>query len=200
MRRRRRTRRGKHCPSEGTEAPRDQKGRLTKHRDTETRVSVGHLSPAGKCVQWPGGAQILSLEADNCPMLGTVSLILTRILGLPQSIKIDQRLDKELKQVFTGAPAAGDREWEQPKISLLLAPWVHILNAADFLCVIYGLGIQKRPSRLVPCLPFKFHEFQAGGYSEFSVYGSCILWVVVNLGSLLQMVPVWDFDFCEVTF
>ena len=76
----------------------------------EARGSAGHCHPRGSCVQRPGGAQICSLEADNCPMLGTVSLILTKILGLPQSIKIDQRLDKELKQVFTGAPAAGDGE------------------------------------------------------------------------------------------
>lgn len=63
--------------------------------------------PRGNVFQWPGGAQILSTTA---PCWAPLSLILTRILSLPQSIKIDQRLDKELKQVFIGAPAAGKGE------------------------------------------------------------------------------------------
>ena len=41
-------RRGKCCLNEGTEVPREQEGRLTKSRDTETRGSGGHLSPMVK--------------------------------------------------------------------------------------------------------------------------------------------------------
>ena len=38
-------------------------------------------------------------------------LILTRVLGLRQSIEIDQRLDKKSRESFTGAPdAAGGME------------------------------------------------------------------------------------------
>ena len=33
-------------------------------------------------------------------------LILIRVLGLHQSIEIDQRLDKKPRESFTGAPAA----------------------------------------------------------------------------------------------
>ena len=81
-----------------------------------------------------------------------------------------------LKQVFTEAPSAGGGWWEQTTDSLADCYLSVILNGEDFLHVTYGLGIQKCPNRMVPCLPFKFHEFQASGYIEFSVYGFCILW------------------------
>ena len=49
------------------------------------------------------GAQIFSPERDNCPRLGAINLILTRVLGLPQSIEIDERPDKKFRQGFLGA-------------------------------------------------------------------------------------------------
>ena len=47
MRRRRRTRRGKHCPSEGTEAPRDQKGSILAMGFDPDQLCQAMLLPSG---------------------------------------------------------------------------------------------------------------------------------------------------------
>ena len=43
-------------------------------------------------------------------MFTAVTLIRTRVLGLPQSIEIDQRADEKFRRGFIGAPAAAG--WE----------------------------------------------------------------------------------------
>ena len=50
-----------------------------------------------------------------------IHVIPTRVLGLPQSIEIDQRLDKKFRQGFIGAPAAAGRNENKLTVSLALS-------------------------------------------------------------------------------
>lgn len=79
---------GGHCVNESPEAAKDPGGRFRKCGDTETRgwgplVTHGEAVISGLRVPDP-----LS-RRGQVPTLGAINLILTRVLGLPRSIKID---------------------------------------------------------------------------------------------------------------
>ena len=46
-------------------------------------------------------------------------LLPARVLGLPQSIEIDYRLDKKFRQGFIGAPAAAVRSENKQQVPLI---------------------------------------------------------------------------------
>ena len=48
--------------------------------------------------------------------------VTTRILGLPQSIAIDQRSDKKFRQIFIGASATAGEGRENKQLVTLLLP------------------------------------------------------------------------------
>jgi len=52
-------------------------------------------------------------------------ILLSRVLGLPQSIEIDQRPDKKFRQGFpvTSPAAAGEQEQTTAPLACLLACW-----------------------------------------------------------------------------
>lgn len=79
---------GGHCVNESPEAAKDPGGRFRKCGDTETR-GWGPLVTHGEAVI--SGLRVPDPlpRRGQVPTLGAINLILTRVLGLPRSIKID---------------------------------------------------------------------------------------------------------------
>lgn len=78
----------RHCVNESPEAAKDPGGRFRKHGDAETS-GWGPLVTHGEAVI--SGLRVLDPlpRRGQVPTLGAINLILTRVLGLPRSIKID---------------------------------------------------------------------------------------------------------------
>lgn len=79
---------GGHCVNESPEAAKDPGGRFRKRGDTETS-GWGPLVTHGEAVI--SGLRVPDSlpRRGQVPTLGAINLILTRVLGLPRSIKID---------------------------------------------------------------------------------------------------------------
>lgn len=70
----------------------------------QVQIPAGHTQ--GNCIQWSWRyPRSSSWKEDNCPTLGAINLIPTRVLVLSQCIEIDQKSDKKFKQEFNGTPA-----------------------------------------------------------------------------------------------
>ena len=66
------------------------------------------------------------LQGGHAPSYGAepkIDLLLTRVLGLPQSIETDQRPDMKSRQGFWGAPAAAEGSENKLQVPLLAPRW-----------------------------------------------------------------------------
>ena len=61
-----------------------------------------------------------------------LGLLLTQFLGLPQSIEIDQKLDRKFRQGYTGAPAAVMVGRKEQEVSRFLCSLPEVGQVASF--------------------------------------------------------------------